>query len=187
MTRLVLVRHGETEWNREGRWMGQTDVPLNDKGLAQAEAAAQSLRGQPLEAIYSSDLLRARQTAEALARATGAAIVLDRRLREVAQGEWEGQLTTWIQEAHGDLLTRRRIEPLDAAAPGGESVRQVQRRLFPLLDEIARRHPHGRVAIVSHGALLAIAKVHLLGLPLETVWDQEPEHASPEEFSLEVE
>lgn len=187
MTRLVLIRHGETDWNREGRFMGHTDLPLNDKGLAQAEAAAQSFRGQTLEAVYTSDLLRARQTAEAVARATGAPIVIDRRLREIGQGEWEGQLLSRIQAVYGDLLARRRVDPLDTRPPGGETVREVQARVLPFLKETARRHPDGRVAIVSHGALLAVVRVRLLGLPVETVWDQGPDHASPEELELEAE
>lgn len=186
MTRLVLVRHGETDWNREGRYMGHTDGPLNDKGLAQAEAAAQSLRGSTLAAIYTSDLRRARQTAEALARVTGAPIVVDRRLREIGQGDWEGQLFSHIEQADADLLARRRSDPMDTRPPGGESVREAQARVLPLLSEIARQHPTDRVAVVSHGGLLAVVKVYLLDLPVEAVWDQVPDHASPEEFTLEA-
>jgi broad specificity phosphatase PhoE len=167
--------------------MGHSDQPLNEKGLAQAEAAAHALRGQSLHAIYTSDLLRARQTAEALARATGAPIVVDRRLRELGQGDWEGQLFSHIAEANADLVARRRRDPMDTRPPRGESVRQAQARVLPLLAEIARRYPSGRVAVVSHGGLLAVVKVHLLDLPVEVVWDQVPDHASPEEFTLEAE
>jgi broad specificity phosphatase PhoE len=187
MTRLILVRHGETDWNREGRYMGQTDQPLNDKGLAQAEAAAHSLQGTTLAAIYTSDLRRARQTAEAMARTTGATVVVDRRLRELGQGNWEGQLFSHIEQVDAELLARRRTDPMDTRPPGGESVREAQGRVLPLLAELAHRYPTDRVAVVSHGGLLAVIKAYLLDLPAEAVWDQIPDHASPEEFTLEAE
>jgi broad specificity phosphatase PhoE len=186
MTHLLLIRHGVTDWNREGRFMGRTDLPLNLEGLAQAETAAASLRGQKLEAVYTSDLQRARQTAEIVARAVGAPVFPDARLREIDQGEWEGELFSVIRETYADLLARRRREPLDTHAPGGESVRQIQARILPLLDEIAQRHPRGRVAIVSHGVTLAVMKVHLLRLAVETVWDQVPDHLAIEELFLEA-
>jgi broad specificity phosphatase PhoE len=186
MTRLLLIRHGQTDWNVEGRYMGDTDRPLNETGRAQAEAAARSLQGRTLGAIYTSDLLRARQTAEAVARTTGAPLRLDRRLREIGQGEWEGKLFTEIQTTYADLVARRRAQPLDTRPPDGESVREAQARVFPLLDEITRQFPHGEVAVVSHGALLAVVKTPLLGLPVEAVWDQVPAHAAPEEFILEA-
>jgi len=184
MTELLLVRHGETDWNREGRYQGQTDVPLNARGLAQGEALAESQRGQPLDCVYASDLQRARQTAEILGRVTGAPVHLDRRLREMDQGVWEGQLFSHIQDDHRDLLAQRGREPLDTRPPGGESVREVMARVLPLLDEIHRRHPDGRVALVSHGAALAVIKIHVLDLPVEALWDQVPPNGSVEVISL---
>lgn len=184
MTELLLVRHGETDWNREGRYQGQTDVPLNATGLAQAEALAESQRGRPLDWVYASDLQRARQTAEILGRVTGAPVHIDRRLREIDQGAWEGQLFSHIQDAQGDLLAQRRREPLDTRPPGGETVREVMARVLPLLDEIHSRHPDGRVALVSHGAALAVIKIHVLDLPVEAVWDHVPRNGSVEKVSL---
>ena len=186
MTRLVLIRHGETDWNREGRYQGHTDVPLNARGRAQAEELAESLRGHKLDAIYTSDLQRARQTAEILAAATGAPMIVDRRLREIDLGKWEGQLFTDIRESHADLLARRRVDPMDTPSPGGEGIRQVMARVVPLIDEIVRRHPDGRVALMSHGAALAAIKVHVLGLPVETVWDHVPKNAAAEEVVMEA-
>lgn len=92
MTRLILVRHGETDWNVEGRYQGHSDVPLNARGRAQAARLAEALRGSDIRAIYSSDLARARETAEALAHATRLAVQHDPRLREIDQGDWEGML-----------------------------------------------------------------------------------------------
>jgi alpha-ribazole phosphatase len=186
VTRFVLIRHGETDWNKEGRYQGHTDVPLNAKGREQAEAMAEALKNRPLQAIYASDLQRARDTAEILAAATGAPMHVDPRLREIDLGEWEGRLSADIQKTDMDLLTRRRVDPLDTFPPGGEGVRQVMARVVPLLDEIARRHPDSRVALVSHGTTLAAVKVHLLHLPLESIWDREPGNAAVEEIAVEA-
>ena len=96
MTEIWIVRHGQTDWNVEGRYQGQADRPLNAVGLAQAQQAAEQLRGRDFAAIYSSDLQRARVTAEIIAGQLGLPVQVDRRLREVNQGEWEGLLTADI-------------------------------------------------------------------------------------------
>ena len=182
MTELVLIRHGETDWNRELRWQGQTDVPLNPAGMRQAQAAAESLRGTNLEAIYTSDLQRARQTAEAVAAATGAHVRQDRRLREIALGAWEGMSFDEIHRRDGEALDLFRGDPASHRAPSGESVPEVRRRVLACLQEILRAFPDGRVAVVSHGLALAVVKVLLLGLPLETVWQHEPANAAVEVY-----
>jgi len=182
VTELVLIRHGETDWNRELRWQGQTDVPLNPAGMRQAQAAAESLRGTNLEAIYTSDLQRARQTAEAVAAATGAHVRQDRRLREIALGAWEGMSFDEIHRRDGEALDLFRGDPANHRAPRGESVPEVRRRVLACLQEILRAFPDGRVAVVSHGLALAVVKVLLLGLPLETVWQHEPANAAVEVY-----
>ena len=182
MTELVLIRHGETDWNRELRWQGQTDVPLNPAGMRQAQAAAETLRGTNLEAIYTSDLQRARQTAEAVAAATGAHVRQDRRLREIALGAWEGMSFDEIHRRDGEALDLFRGDPANHRAPRGESVPEVRRRVLACLQEILRAFPDGRVAVVSHGLALAVVKVLLLGLPLETVWQHEPANAAVEVY-----
>jgi broad specificity phosphatase PhoE len=184
VTELLLVRHGETDWNVQGRWQGQTDVPLNRHGLEQAAAVAASQDGRPLAAIYTSDLRRAQQTAEALAGATGAPIYSDRRLREINLGIWEGMLFSDIEARDGARLRALREQPATHGAPGGETPADVQRRAIDVLREVAVAYPDARVAIVSHGLTLAAIKVYLLGLPLDDVWSYEPANASPEEFQL---
>jgi broad specificity phosphatase PhoE len=180
VTELVLIRHGETDWNLESRWQGQTDIPLNPTGLRQALAAAERLRGTKLEAIYTSDLQRARQTAEAVAAVTGAELRPDRRLREIHLGAWEGRTLDDIRRREGPALDRFRADPIRTRAPGGEGVPEVRRRVVACLQDIVRAFPQGRVAVVSHGLALAVAKVVLLGLPLETVWQHEPANAAVE-------
>ncbi len=180
MTRLLLIRHGETDWNSEGRYQGQSDVPLNATGREQARHLAQALDGCALDTIYSSDLLRARETAEALARATGASLYLDPRLREVDLGEWEGQLFSCIQEKYPELLRQRRENPLHFAPPGGETMVELRQRLLSAVREIAALHPGASVALVSHGFALAVIKVSLNGQPVERVWDLVPGNAEME-------
>jgi alpha-ribazole phosphatase len=186
MTELILIRHGETDWNLEGRYQGQSDVPLNDHGLRQAHALAERLRGERLDAIYSSDLSRARETAAVLAEATGAPLILDRRLREIDQGRWEGMLFEDIRGRYAEAFQRRKQDPLRVAPPGGETVGQLRQRVLDILKEILRQHPQGRVALVSHGLALALLKVHVGGHPIETVWDHIPHNAQPEIISVEV-
>ena len=180
MTELVLIRHGETDWNREARWQGQSDVPLNSTGIRQAQVAAEGLRGTKLEAIYTSDLQRARQTAEAVAAATGAYVRQDRRLREIGLGAWEGMNFDEIHRRDGEALDLFRADPVNSRAPGGESVPEVRRRVLACLQDILRAFPQGSVAVVSHGLALAVVKVLLRGLPLKTVWQHEAANAAVE-------
>lgn len=186
MIRLVLIRHGETDWNRQVRWQGQTDVTLNPTGRAQAGALALSMRGQDLDAIYSSNLQRAAQTAEAVAEATGARLILDPRLREIDLGEWQGMLSEEIRSRDGTRVDLFFRDPQARAGVRGESVAEVLRRVTSAVDEILSRHRTGRVAVVSHGLALAALKTRILGLPLEAAWYQEPANSAAEEYELEA-
>ena len=185
MTRLVLIRHGETDWNAEGRYQGQSNIPLNANGKAQAQALAQRLSGEKFDAIYTSDLARAAQTAEAVAAATGAPIHREPRLREIDQGEWEGLLLADIEARYAEEFRRRRLDPLGTHPPGGETVGQVRERVLDVLHEIQRTYPNGSVALVSHGLAIALVKVHLAHLPVQSVWDHIPPNVSVESFELE--
>lgn len=174
MTHLYLVRHGQTDWNVEGRWQGQSDVPLNDTGRKQAAAMATALAHAGLQAIYASDLIRAVETAQALAETTGIKVQYDPRLREIHQGEWQGLLASDIQARYGDAFQRRRQNPLNVHPPGGETVRQVQRRVISAVEEILAKHPYGQVAIISHGFSLAVIQVHYQKLSIDRVWEMVP-------------
>ncbi len=186
MTELLLIRHGQTDWNLEGRYTGQTDVPLNAKGISQAKTLARRLANEPLEAIYTSDLSRARQTAELLAQATMAPLVVDRRLREIDQGQWEGLLFDEIRSRFHEAWKRRVNHPLEVAPPGGETVGDIRRRVLEALEEILHAHPLDTVAIVAHGLALAIIKVHLNQQAIQTVWDHIPDNVEPERLLVEV-
>lgn len=176
MTRLYLIRHGQTDWNIEGRWQGQADVPLNQHGREQAEKIARELAGEGIKAIYSSDLSRARQTAQAISTTTGLSIHFDPRLREIHQGDWQGMLVSEIQARYGEKFRQRKENPLAVAPPGGETVMQVQGRVVAAVEDIVHGHPVERVAVVSHGFALAVIQMHYLRRPIEDVWEMIPEN-----------
>ncbi len=186
MTELVLIRHGQTNWNVEGRYQGQADVPLNSQGLQQARKLAAALAKEKIDAIYSSDLIRARQTAEAIQQATGAPLFLEPRLREINQGQWEGMLFSEIKARDPERHARRKADPLNIAPPGGETVSQVRQRVLAAVRDILQRHPDQRVALVSHGLALAILIVQARRLPIERVWDYIPDNAQPVHLQLEA-
>lgn len=174
MTRLILIRHGETDWNNEGRWQGQVDVPLNATGRRQAQQMARSLEAAGITAIYSSDLQRARQTAQALADSIGLPLRLDSRLREIHQGEWQGLLFSEIQARYTQAYQDRQRDPLNFSPPGGEAVAQVRDRAVAVLREIVRQHPDATIAIVLHGFVMAVLIAHLRSLSFDQVWDLIP-------------
>ncbi|MBN2386380.1 MAG: histidine phosphatase family protein [Anaerolineales bacterium] len=184
MTHLFLIRHGETDWNVEGRWQGQADVPLNARGRAQAARMAETLRGLDLQAIYASDLVRARETAEALAAVHGLEVRLDARLREIHQGEWQGLLVGEIEARYAARFHERRRDPLNVAPPGGETVAGVQARVVAFLQEVVARHPGQTLAIVAHGFVLAVALVVYRQRPIDEVWQLIPENGVPVELDI---
>lgn len=153
-TELILIRHGETAWNRERRMQGQTDTPLSDIGRAQAQAVGQRMARQHFAALYSSDLARAWDTAAEIAKVTGHAIVREPRLRERTFGVFEGlsyeEMTTRYPAEHARFSAR---DP-DYAVPGGESPRQFFERSLDCLEQIAAAHPGETVVAVTHGMVL---------------------------------
>ena len=183
---LWLVRHGQTDWNLEGRYQGQADTPLNQTGLEEASQAAALLAGRPLCAIYSSDLLRARQTAEIIARVTGEQVRLDPRLREVYLGEWEGRLFSEIRARYPAEIQERELHPVDSRPPGGETLAELWQRVRQVVAEIAARHPGEEVVLVSHGltlaALIAKAKDH----DLSQAFKRLPPNAEPQRLEWAV-
>ena len=148
-TTLLLARHAETDWNREQRWQGHADPPLNEAGRAQARSLAQSLGTRPFEALYSSDLARARETAEIVGERLQLPVRLDRRLREVDVGEWSGLTSPEVEARYPAGFRRRR-----QGATGwerGESYEAMGARVIEALHAIAGAHPGGRVLVVTHG------------------------------------
>lgn len=176
MTCLILIRHGETDWNTEGRWQGQADVALNETGWRQAREMANAVQEAGIAEIFSSDLLRARQTAQVLADVTGLPLHVDSRLREIHQGEWQGLLISEIRAGYAQTYQDRLQDPLSFAPPGGETAAQVRQRVVSAVRDILRLHPNETVAVVSHGFTLAVLIAHLRGERFNRVWDLIPEN-----------
>jgi len=153
-TTLIVIRHGETEWNREKRMQGTTDTPLSDIGRSQAQALGRRLAARRFSALYSSDLSRAHDTARAVAGHTGHRITVDPRLQERRFGIFEGLLASEIVERYPEEHARFASRDADFVVPGGESARQFTQRCLGCLAEIADRHRGGEVVVVSHGLVL---------------------------------
>ena len=171
VTRICFIRHGETDWNVEQRVQGHIDRPLNAKGMAQADALARRfLRGQAA-ALYCSDLLRARQTAEPVARALDLDIRVDQALRERNFGCCEGlTLQEIAAQSPEDARAIESGEP-DFAAAGGESRRQHQARVLACIEALARAHPAQAVVVVTHGGVLDVIRRRARRLPLQSPRD----------------
>jgi probable phosphoglycerate mutase len=157
VTRICLVRHGETAWNAEGRVQGQLDVPLNTLGVAQARAVAGALADQSFQAIYSSDLTRVRQTAAPSVAHHGLPLALDARLRERHYGMFERLLYTEVRERYPLEYARFRDKDPDFDFGTGESLRAFFDRSIEVLGEIALRHHHQNVLVFTHGGVLDMA------------------------------
>jgi 2,3-bisphosphoglycerate-dependent phosphoglycerate mutase len=164
---LCLVRHGETDWNVEHRIQGQIDTSLNRHGIEQARLTARYLTGTALDAIYSSDLERARVTAEMVGLGRGVAITLEPRLRERRYGIFQRLLYSEAEVRHPELYARYRSRNPDCDIEGGESLRMLERRVVACLTEIVCRHPGQTVLVVTHGGVLDIAYRMATGLALE--------------------
>jgi 2,3-bisphosphoglycerate-dependent phosphoglycerate mutase len=159
---LFLFRHGETDWNREGRLQGHTDVPLNDTGLGQAALLAEKLRPHSVEAVVSSDLARARTTAKIVADALGIPLLIDRGLRETNVGAAEGLLWAEAKTRFGDGLTERWYSEEDTAFPGGETGLATRNRGLAALRRFAVANPYRRIGVSTHGAMLRQLMKHAL-------------------------
>ncbi|MHA6908324.1 histidine phosphatase family protein [Ralstonia pseudosolanacearum] len=155
ITHIVLVRHGETDWNRERRLQGQLDVPLNAQGREQAAQLGRALAREPFDAIYASDLSRARETAQALAGEIGKAVRDDTGLRERCYGGFEGLTYAEVAERHPvEFEAWQNRVPEFAPPGGGETLAGFHARAVDAALRLIRRHPGERIALVSHGGVL---------------------------------
>lgn len=183
---LLLVRHGETDWNLEGRYQGSADVPLNATGRRQAERVAERLTRERIDAVYSSPLQRALDTALAIARAQGLEVRTDPRLAEIALGEWEGMLASRIAERCPELHHRWTVDPRGMRPPGGETILEVHDRAVAAVEEMAARHPGGTVCVVTHKTAMVVIRSHYLGLDLPQEMGKMPPNGGWERLELTV-
>lgn len=154
MTELILIRHGETDWNRELRFQGHVDVGLNATGLEQARRLALRLAGEVAQGLYASDLLRARQTAEPISGRLGLAGAADAQLREQSFGIVDGMRVDDIKQQHPDAWAGWLRFDEDYAMPQGETTRQFHARVMEAMQRIASAHPQQTVVVVTHGGVL---------------------------------
>jgi alpha-ribazole phosphatase len=167
VTELILVRHGETDWNRDGRWQGHADAPLNERGREQARALADELSGEDVAAVYASDLSRARETADIIAARLHRPVVTDRRLREVDIGGWAGLTMAEIQARFPEEVARWRAADPTHTFDGGESYASMGERVVAALEEIAAQHEDGSVLVVLHGGPIRALLAHAAGITYE--------------------
>jgi broad specificity phosphatase PhoE len=163
MIRVFVARHGETDWNREGRWQGQGGPGLNETGRVQARALAMRLSALQVDALFTSDLSRARETAEVAAKATGLEAVLDAGLREVDVGDWRG--LTREEVGRRDPAGYRRWLAGEAGWNGGETYDEMHDRVLAAVDRLVASAAVGRIAVISHGGGVRALAAHAVGLP----------------------
>lgn len=163
---LILIRHGETDWNRTGRCQGVADIDLNDTGRRQIEELAQSLRDADISAVYSSDLLRALRTAKRIASHHDLDVNIEKDLREMDQGDLEGLLFEEIRERYGDVLKEWRESPETLTLPGGESLLQVQERAWGVFERMSGLHAGETVVAVSHNLTITALLCKITGVGL---------------------
>lgn len=169
--RLLLARHGQTDWNATRRFQGATDVGLSERGQAQSEALGRALARRRLAGVYVSPMRRARETAEIALAGAGVPIVAMDELRELSLGEWEGCTVDEIRQRDGDPYLAWLRAPHDCPPPGGEPLEAVRGRVRRALEGLARRHrPGDDVLVVAHGGVISVYACHLLGCSFNSLW-----------------
>jgi len=170
-TRIVLVRHGQTAWNREVRFRGRADLPLDDFGLQQAEATGRYLRTRwPVDVVYASPMQRAMETAQAIAAAHDLTAQSFDGLLDIDFGEWQGRSPEEVEEDDPKLLKAWFEAPHTVRVPGGESLADVRDRVVSGLDRVIERHPGQTVAMVGHTVVNRVLLCAVLGLGNDHFW-----------------
>ena len=167
-TEIILIRHGETEWNSQKRMQGHSNSDLSSVGQAQIQALGQWMKNVPFDLIYSSDSLRAKQTAEAITQFSGHELQFDQRLREKNLGVFEGLTSEEARERHPEVFRLFKTAGSKYVIDEGESTQQLQDRALEIVNEIRIKHPEERVLLVTHGGFIRVVMKQSLGLSLET-------------------
>jgi len=167
-TEIILIRHGETEWNSQQRMQGHSNSDLSSVGQAQIQALGLWMKNVPFDHIYSSDSLRAKQTAEAITQFSGHELKIDLRLREKNLGVFEGLTSEEARERHPEVFRLFKTAGSKYVIDEGESTQQLQDRALEIVDEIRIKHLEERVLLVTHGGFIRVVMKHSLGLSLET-------------------
>lgn len=186
MTRFILVRHGQTEWNRVERFRGRADVPLNDVGLAQAAATGRRVAAewQPT-AVYTSPLSRAVATAEAIAAPLDLPVTPHDGLTDIHYGQWQGLTPEEARARWPDLVHAWYTAPATVQVPGGESLAQLRERAMAAIRELTSRHPEETIAVVSHTVVNRVILLAVLGLGNDRFWRLRQDNCAINVFEAE--
>jgi alpha-ribazole phosphatase/probable phosphoglycerate mutase len=185
MIRLLLVRHGETEWNRQKRFQGQRDIPLNEFGRQQVSVLSRRLKNEAINARYTSDLSRAWETAKSISTINGELVMIkDSRLREMNFGEWEGLTWAEIREKDPSVMENWSKYLAEKGPPGGETLFRFSERILKFSEEINKTHLDETVLLVAHGGTIMVLICLLLGHPIEKYWQFRIEKASISDISV---
>ena len=169
-TRIYLVRHGETDLNRDKRFRGHSDAPLNEDGVLQAAGAARILKLAGISNVYTSPIRRAVETATAIAVITGARMETDDDFVDIDYGEWQGLTVEEVGERNGAEIEAWRNDPGSFTFPGGDSIAAVRERLGPAFERVLRREHEGPIAVVSHLAVLKLCFTVLMDVGAGYFW-----------------
>ena len=184
MTKICMVRHGETAWNAEGRVQGQLDIPLNEVGRAQAQATAEALAGEDFSAIYSSDLMRVRETAAPAARRLALPVAFDAALRERHYGMFETLTYVEVREKFPEQYARFRDKDPDFDFEGGESLRAFNDRSMQAVNALVDKHAGEQILVFTHGGVLEMVYRHARATGLSSPRDFEIPNAGINWFEI---
>lgn len=171
MTKLFIVRHAETEWNRNGRLQGWKNAPLTDKGKKQAKMLKDRLNNEPIDIAYSSPLGRTCDTADILLDGRDVPLIKDDRLKEINMGRWEGVKSEEVKEKNPDLYNTFWSRPDKYEPITGESYHELQERVLSGLNEIIKKHPGENILLISHGCATKIIMAYFESKPLKELWN----------------
>ena len=187
--KLILIRHGETEWVRAGLYQGSTDVPLNRRGLAQARAVASAIKKERPIAVYSSELTRALETAKLIAQVSRKPVVVDERLNEVSFGRWEGKSHRTIGTRFPKAARNWYSARWSSRPPGGESLGSLKKRVSWFLDDFLKQYSNrdGTCVVVTHGGPIRMFLVRILNVAPTIFWTIQIDPASVTAVHLGIE
>lgn len=177
-TKLVLVRHGETEFNKSSRYQGVLDIELNDKGKQQAEKLYNFLKDEDFDVIYSSTLKRAYNTIKDIADYQDKKVHTLKELKEINFGEWEGLTFSEIEEKYPQLAEKWAKNPMCCKPPEGEHIKEVEQRVGKTIDMIISKNPDKKILISTHGGIVRIIIAYLLDLSLSRIFSIEVSNVS---------
>ena len=184
MTCIVLIRHGETDWNIEGRYQGQADPPLNSQGFHQAQKLASELQDIGLDILYTSPLRRTKQTANVITEILRIPVKDEARLQEIHQGDWQTRLRSEIETLYPTLFKEWETNPWKVSPPGGEHLSDVQTRVNEAVDEIIQKNQNNKIGLVTHRIPIALIKVRFQNMDPDIVRSIHLPNAYWEEISI---